>query len=77
MKLVCKLGDYGQQIVEVNKSDALSVLMNKLDLRDKNTKFIFNERTYQVYTNQTFEDIGLTRDNTLLYFINQAISGKI
>ena len=75
MKLICKLGDFGEKIVVVKKTDSLSILMNLLGFEDKNTKFIFNERTYSVYTNQTFEEIGLTRDNTLLYFISQAISG--
>jgi hypothetical protein len=75
IKLICKLGDNGDKIVEVNETDRLSVFMDLLNLKDKNTKFIFNERTYPVCTNQTFKDIELTKDNTLLYFINQAISG--
>lgn len=75
MKLVCKLGNFGEQVVEVQKTDCLSVLMDLLNLSDKNSKFIFNGRTYSIYTNQTFQDIGLIRDNSNLFIINQAISG--
>lgn len=74
MKLTCKLGAYGEEIVEVKKTDTLSILMNLLNLKDKNSKFIYNRMTYTIYSNQTFEDIGLTSD-TILYIINQAIAG--
>ena len=63
MKLICKLGDYGEQVVYVQTTDKLSVLLNLLNLRDKNSKFIYEGRTYSIYTNQTFEDIHLTKNN--------------
>ena len=75
MKLICKLGHLGEFIVEPKVTDPLSVLIDLLDLKDKNTKFIFNGRTYTVSSNQTFKEIGLTRDQ-ILFFSNQAISGK-
>lgn len=75
MRLVCKLGDYGEQVVEVNTRDKLSVLLNLLNLNDKNSKFIYRGRTYQIYSNQTFEEINLTKNYTTLFIINQAISG--
>ena len=74
MKLTCKLGDFGIQIVEVKKTDCLSVLMNLLNLTDKNSKFTFKGRTYGIYSNQTFQEIGLT-SNANIFIINQAISG--
>ena len=75
MRLVCKLGNYGEQVVEVNTRDKLSVLLNLLNLNDKNSKCIYRGRTYQIYSNQTFEDINLTTNYTTLFIINQAISG--
>ncbi len=75
MRLICKLGDYGEQVVDVNTTDKLSVLLNLLNLNDKNSKFIYKGRTYQIYTNQTFKEINLTSNNTTIFIINQAISG--
>lgn len=37
MRLICKLGDYGEQVVYVQTTDKLSVLLNLLNLRDKNS----------------------------------------
>jgi hypothetical protein len=74
MKLTCQLGVYGQKIVEVNPREKLSVLLGLLGLSDKNSKFIFRARTYTIYTNQTFQEIGLTSDTTL-FIVNQAIAG--
>jgi hypothetical protein len=75
MRLICKLGDYGVQAIDVNTTDRLSVLLDLLNLNDKNSKFIYKGRTYQIYSNQTFEEIRLTKNNTTLFIINQAISG--
>lgn len=75
MRLICKLGDYGEQVIDVQKTDKLSVLLNLLNLSDKNSKFIYEGRTYSIYTNQTFEDINLTKNNSILFILNQAISG--
>jgi len=75
MRLICKMGDFGEQVVDVNSNDQLSVLLNLLHLSDKSSKFIYKGRTYQIYTNQTFEEIHLTTDNTTIFIINQAISG--
>lgn len=75
MRLICKLGDYGEQVIDVNTTDRLSVLLDLLNLKDKNSKFIYKGRTYQIYSNQTFEEIRLTTNNTTLFIINQAISG--
>jgi len=75
MRLICKMGDYGEQIVDVNTKDKLSVLLDLLKLNDKNSKFIYEGRTFTIYSNQTFEEINLTKNNTTLFIINQAISG--
>jgi hypothetical protein len=75
MRLICKLGDYGEQVIDVQKTDKLSVLLNLLNLSDKRSKFIYEGRTYSIYTNQTFEDINLTKNNNILYILNQGIAG--
>lgn len=73
MKLLCNLGPFGKQSVEVKKSDPLKIFLDSLSIKDKNLKFIFNGQTYSVNTNTTFEEIGLNYD-TNLFFICQAIS---
>jgi hypothetical protein len=73
MKLTCKLGSM-TKIVEVYPSDQLNVLIQKLNLHDKITKFIYKGITYLVASILTFDEIGLTSD-CYLPFINPAIAG--
>jgi hypothetical protein len=76
VKLTCKLGTEGDiQIVEVEITDPINILKEKLDIHNKNTKFIFNGVTYMLDCNLNFKDIGLTTDS-LIFLNSPAISGK-
>lgn len=75
MKLTCKLGTNNIRVVEVNPSDPLHILLKKLKISDKGTKFIFNGITRSMSSIETFEEIGLTYD-TRITVNNQGISGK-
>ena len=75
MKLTCKLGDYGEYVINVQKSDTLSILMTLLPITEKKTSFIFKGISYPVFTSQTFEEIGLV-DDTILFFNSQAIASR-
>lgn len=75
MRLTCKLGTKNIKVVEVQPNEALYILLNKLNISDKNTKFIFNGIAYQMASIQTFAEIGLTCD-TRIAVNNQAIAGK-
>lgn len=54
MRLTCKMGSRNVKVVEVQSTDALYVLLNKLNISDKNTKFIFNGITYSMGSIQSF-----------------------
>lgn len=75
MRLTCLMGDFGTKVIEVDENDELNVLMGKLDLTDKNTKFVFKGQTYAIFQSRTFKDIGLISD-TNIFINNQAISGE-
>lgn len=72
--LTCLLGN-DIQVVQVNITDRLSILKEKLNIYDKKTKFIFKGVTYMIESNLNFKDIGLTTD-TSLFFNNPALSGN-
>jgi len=74
MRLTCKMGSRNVKVVDVQANEALFVLLNKLNITDKNTKFIFNGITYSMGSIQTFEEIGLTSDARIT-INNQAIAG--
>ena len=74
MKLTCKLGTSITKQVEVNPDDPLSILLVKLNISDKRTKFMYSGQTYQIYTLFTFKEIGITSD-ARIFINNQAISG--
>lgn len=76
MILTCKFGTNSLKKVEVNPSDKIFILIEKLGLSDKKSKFIFKGETYQVASILTFEDIGLKSD-CRLNIINAVIAGKI
>ena len=74
MRLTCKMGSRNVKVVEVQPNDALFTLLCKLNISDKNTKFIFNGITYSMSSIQTFKEIGLTSDARIAVN-NQAIAG--
>ena len=74
MKIACILGVYGDKVVEVSPDDHLYVLLNKLNITDKTTKFIFKGMAYGMGSIETFREIGLTYD-AIIVVSRQAISG--
>lgn len=76
MKLTCKMGTKNTRVVQVEPNDNLYVLLQKLNISDKNTKFIFNGTTYCMGCIMTFQEIGLISDARIA-INNQAIAGNI
>ena len=74
MKLICKLGDLGEYIVEVLPNDSLSSLIQKLNIPVSKSKFTYQGRTYMVNSNLTFSEIGMDKDS-IIFFVDQAVSG--
>jgi hypothetical protein len=74
VKITCKYGPGNPKIVEVDISQPVSVLAEKLNITDKKTKFLYNGQTFSIYGAYTFEDIGLKHDNRI-FINNQSISG--
>jgi hypothetical protein len=68
------MGSRNVKVVDVQLSDPLFVLLTKLNIQDKNTKFIFNGITYSMGSIQTFKEIGLMNDERIT-INNQAIAG--
>ncbi len=75
MKITCKVGTNTTKQVEVSPSDPLSVLLPKLSISDKKTKFMYNGQTYQIYSLFTFQEIGMN-DGARIFINNQGISGE-
>jgi len=74
MRITCKMGTKNTKVVEVQPDEPLYILLRKLSISDKNTKFIFNGVTYSMGSIQTFNEIGLTSD-TRINVANQGIAG--
>ena len=70
----CKLSSSCRKTVSVNISDPIYILLDKLNITDKRTTFIFKGETFQLSSNLTFEEIGLTKDTSIV-ICSQAISG--
>ena len=62
------------KIIEIVDNEPLSILKQKLDIKDNYIKFIFRGITYSISSNSKFKDIGIT-ENTKLFFIFPAIAG--
>lgn len=76
MKLTCKMGTNNIRVVLAQPNENLYVLLQRLNISDKNTKFIFNGTTYSMGSILTFQEIGLTSDARIAVN-NQAIAGYI
>jgi len=74
MRLTCKLGTKNIRVIEVQITDALYILLGKLNITAKSTKFIFKGMAYSMGSIQTFQEIGLTNDARITVN-NQAIAG--
>ena len=74
IKLAVKLGTNNIKNVIVYPEEPLYVLLDMLNIKDKNIKFAFKGVLYAVATIFTFEEIGITED-TRISFLYQAISG--
>ena len=73
IRLTCCLG-YIIKNIEIVDNEPLSILKQKLDIKDNYIKFIFKGITYSISSNSKFKDIGIT-ENTKLTFIFSAIAG--
>jgi hypothetical protein len=71
--LTCFLGNI-IKIIEIVDNDPLSILKQKLDIKDNYIKFIFKGMSYSISSNSKFKDIGIT-ENTILIFICSVIAG--
>lgn len=74
MILKCRLSTRTVKEVEVSPSDPLFILLKKLEINDKDTKFTYNRKTHSMASIQTFKEIDLTIGGDFVVF-NQAISG--
>ena len=74
VKITCKMGIKNLKIVEVQISDPIYVLLDKLNITDKTTKFIFSGKAYNIASILTFQEIGLTTD-TIININNEDIAG--
>ena len=61
------------KIIEIVDNEPLSILKQKLDIKDNYIKFIFKGITYSISSNSKFKDIGI-KENTKLTFIFSAIA---
>ena len=59
MKITVKFGTNNIKVVEVSPDDHLYVLLDKLNITDKSTKFIFKGMSYSMSGIQTFQEIGI------------------
>ena len=75
MRILCRFPANNTRLVEVEPNDYLKVLLEKLSITDKKTKFIYNGETYSLSQEMTFAEIGMV-DNAQVYVNNQGISGR-
>ena len=70
------MGTSSTKAVDVQPYEQLNVLLQRLNISDKKTKFMYKGQTYSMYSNFTFQEIEMT-DNARIFVNNQGISGKI
>lgn len=63
--ITCRIGN-SQKRVEVNISDPLCILLKKLNLKNKSSKFLFNGQAFSLSSTNTFMEIGLDCDCVII-----------
>ena len=66
IKITCRVSSKVSKIIYVSLDEPLSVLINKLQLKDEGEKFIFNGISYSVKSTKTFREIGLTSNSRII-----------
>ena len=75
INLYCKMGMNNTKIIQVETGNYLYILFRKLNIKDtKRPIFIFKGLSYKLYSEFTFEQIGLTSDSKII-IMNQAFAG--
>lgn len=69
------MGTSSTKAVDVQPYEQVNVLLQRLNISDKKTKFMYKGQTYGMYSNFTFQELEMT-DNTRIFVNNQGISGK-
>ena len=67
MRILCELGTGDWRCVVVSPNDYLYVLLDKLNITDKKTKFMYDSKIYDMASFETFQEIKLTLDNTRIF----------
>ena len=76
MIILCELGKDDFRSVVVSPNDYLYVLLDKLNITDKKTKFMYDSKIYDMASFETFQEINLTLDNTKIFIYKpNSISG--
>jgi len=75
IKITCRFGTHNERIISVFPDDHLCILLDKLKLKDRKSKFIFNGQTFDVASILKFSEIEI-KGNCKISIINQAIAGK-
>ncbi len=73
---MCKVGTKNIRIVEVSPDDPLNILLTKLNITDRTTKFIYKGIAYSLASIQTFREIGVTCDARIT-INNQQVAGGV
>ena len=55
MRILCELETGGDRFIEVSPNDYLYVLLDKLNIIDKKTKFMYDSKIYDMASFETFK----------------------
>ena len=73
MKIIAKF-DSSIKIVEVQPDKPVNTLFPKLNIADKNIRFIFHGMTYGIWSFETFAEIGM-KDGVKIIILNPCHGG--
>ena len=76
IEITCKIGCEKIVKVKVNITDPIFVLLKKLNITDKATKFLYKGQHYIISSKMTFQEIDLVCDSTI-FIVIKSIEGKV
>ena len=75
VRLFVKYDTNKNKVLEVQPYDQICILLKKLNISDKKTKFFYKGEIYYLASILTFEEIGLVEDNSRIIINNVPPSG--
>ena len=76
MKIFVEIPKTARKVVEVQPDKPVNTLLPKLNIADKNIRFVFHGTTYGIWSCETFAEIGMENGDRIFFNLYKLGGGE-